>query len=351
MKRTKRGPPAPPSCFASELKHFAALSGLEDASAAFGVDRATLDDPEAMVPITVYYDALERAAARSGERHFGFRFALYWAKIAAGGLGAMQFLIRSSPSLRVACDRILRYQRFWNAAEWYDVHETAATYAVRYRAWGPPREAHVHQAEKTAVLTVLLPRTIDPGCKPVAVAFPHGASGDDEKLTRVLGVTPAYGAPWTEVILPVGIMDEPLPNANPGLFEFMDRYVRREVARLPKGEEPYSGQVVAAVQRLLHEGGVDQQLVARSLGCSTRTLARRLAAEDTSLRDIVDKVRKGRATALLEGQMSISEVAFLLGYSEPAAFQHAFRRWHGKSPRAWLEGRDAVPETDFRIAD
>jgi hypothetical protein len=137
----------------------------------------------------------------------------------------MQFLMRSSSTLRVACERMLHYQRFWNSAEWYQLHERRGTYSVRYRSWGPPREAQVHQAEKTAALTVLVPRGVDPSCRPLAVRFPHAPGGDDERLRRILGVTPTYGAPWTEVVLPADVMDKPLPTANPNLFTFLDRYL------------------------------------------------------------------------------------------------------------------------------
>jgi AraC-like DNA-binding protein len=102
------------------------------------------------------------------------------------------------------------------------------------------------------------------------------------------------------------------------------------------------------VQRLLHESDFSQELVARTIGCGTRTLTRRLAKEGTSLRDIIDTVRKWRAQALLEAKISIAEVGFLLGYSEPTAFRHAFRRWNGVSPKVWLEARN-LPIPDAPI--
>lgn len=339
MKKPKRTRPAPPQCFALELRHFAACSGIEDASAAFGVDRAALEDQEAMVPITLYYAALERAAAHCGDAHFGLRFALYWSNVARDGIGAMHFLLLSSPSLRVACERILDYQRYWNPAETYDLVSDARTVSIRHRCWGPLREAHFHQAEKTAVLTTFVARAADPACKPLSVTFPHRHRGEPEKLMRVLGTKPKYGAAWTEITLPVEIMDKPLPNANPALFDLMDRYVRREMTDRPADDESYASRVFATVQRLLHERGFGQESVARGLGCGARTLSRRLSDEGTTLREIVDAVRRGRAEALLEAGVAITEVAFLLGYSEPAAFQHAFRRWFKKAPKAWLEAR------------
>lgn len=292
-----------------------------------------------MVPITVYYDALERAAAQSGDPHFGLRFALYWSKVSSDGIGAMHFLLLSSPTLRVACERLLHYQRYWNRAEAYDLVGDGRTVHIRHRCWGPRREAHVHQAEKTAALTAFVARAADPACKPLGVAFPHSRRGDPERVARILGAKPRYGAAWTEVTLPIEIMDKPLPNANPALFDLMDRYVRREMAEVPADDQSYSARTVAAVERLLHERGFGQESVARSLGCGARTLSRRLSAEGTTLREIVETVRKGRAEALLEAGVASAEVAFLLGYAEPVAFQHAFRRWYKKSPKAWLDAR------------
>ena len=328
-----------PRCLALEIAHFAKLCGIDDPAEAFGLDAAAITDPEAMVPVAVYYDALEQAAARCGDPHFGVRFALYFLEASRSGLGAMQFLFMSAPSLRLAYDRIVRYQRYWNRAEWYDLVEGNGAYRIRYRCWGPPRPAHVHQAEKTAVFIVLVARAIDPGCKPLAVAFPHARRGDDGKLERTLGVEPSWGAPWTEVTLPRAIMDRSLPSAHAPLFQFVDRWIRRELAELPADDESFSARVYAAVRGLLHERPLGQDAIARAMQCGARTLARRLADEGTSVRQIIEAVRRERAGVLLEANVSIKEVASLLGYSEPAAFQHAFRRWHAMSPKAWLAAR------------
>jgi AraC-like DNA-binding protein len=331
-----------PLCFAHEILHFAQFAGFDDVADAIGVDRAVLEDPEATLPITCYYDALELAAARSGKQNFGLHFALHWVKVAQDGLASMHFLIRSSPNLRVACDRILRYQRFWNPGEWYDAAQDRDTYSARYRPWGPPRPAHVHQAEKTAALMALVPRGVDPGSRPISVKFPHASYGDEELVRRIFGVQPSYGAAWTEVTLPAAVMDRPLPTANPALFGFLDRYMAKQMAQLPT-DASYAARAMSTVQRLLHEPGFGQERVARELGCGARTLARRLAGEGTNIRAIVETVRKARAEDLLDGSRSVGEVAFLLGYSEPAAFLHAFRRWHGTNPRAWIERRLPPP--------
>jgi len=94
------------------------------------------------------------------------------------------------------------------------------------------------------------------------------------------------------------------------------------------------------------QGVVDNQLVsalaggkaqaaeiADQLGMSVRSLRRQLAEEDTSFGDILDRVRQRLAHRYLEDEdISLQQVAWLLGYSEVAAFNHAFKRWTGTSP-------------------
>ena len=76
------------------------------------------------------------------------------------------------------------------------------------------------------------------------------------------------------------------------------------------------------------------------LHMSTRTLHRRLADAGTSFGAELEALRRGLALRYLEDQrVSIAEVAFLLGYSEPRAFHRAFKAWTGTTPGTWREGR------------
>jgi AraC-like DNA-binding protein len=76
--------------------------------------------------------------------------------------------------------------------------------------------------------------------------------------------------------------------------------------------------------------------MARTLATSARSLQRRLAAERVSYQKLRDIARKDAAERYLtESLLSISEVAYLLGYSEPSAFNRAFRRWHHETPQAF----------------
>jgi AraC-like DNA-binding protein len=73
--------------------------------------------------------------------------------------------------------------------------------------------------------------------------------------------------------------------------------------------------------------------IARQLGMSERTLHRRLAEDGVSYQDLLEEVRKAAAGRYLdESTLAIGEIAYLLGYSEPAAFHRAFKRWYATTP-------------------
>jgi AraC-like DNA-binding protein len=83
-------------------------------------------------------------------------------------------------------------------------------------------------------------------------------------------------------------------------------------------------------------GDVRVHAVARALATSVRSLQRRLAAAGASYHQLLDLARKDAAERhLMESSLSIGEVAYLLGYSEAAAFNRAFRRWHQQTPQAF----------------
>jgi len=192
-------------------------------------------------------------------------------------------------------------------------------------------------AEKTVADIVAVVRGVEPACQPVAVRFPHDPTAGDCILESLMALRPTYGASCTEVVLPLEVMERPRPQADKALFRLSERYLTMRSAQDDEAALGYVGLVRNAVQRALAEGNCEQETIARELGCGVRTLQRRLAREGATLRGIVDECRRERARALLEKKWTIAEVGFALGYSEPAAFQHAFRRWYGVSPRAWSQ--------------
>jgi AraC-like DNA-binding protein len=89
------------------------------------------------------------------------------------------------------------------------------------------------------------------------------------------------------------------------------------------------------VEPMLPLGAVRMEKVARALGCSRQTLYRRLKIEGITFEQLLDGLRRRLALRFMrEPGLSVKETSYRLGFSEPAAFSRAFKRWTGRAPRA-----------------
>lgn len=127
------------------------------------------------------------------------------------------------------------------------------------------------------------------------------------------------------------------------LFGEIANSARREMAKKKAAKaNGIRRRVEAHLEPLLATGPVRIELVARALGCSRQTLYRRLKAEGLTFEQVLDDLRRHRALALVrDAALPVKEIAWRLGFSDPAAFSRAFKRWTGKSPRAMREGGGA----------
>jgi AraC-like DNA-binding protein len=111
------------------------------------------------------------------------------------------------------------------------------------------------------------------------------------------------------------------------------KYCEEAIANHRVGSGDWRLSVENAIAPLLPHGRAGMAEVAQRLGVTKRTLARRLASEGRTFGEVLDGLRFDLATHYLhEKKLPISEVAWLLGYQETSAFDHAFKRWTGKTP-------------------
>ncbi|MEA3065987.1 MAG: hypothetical protein QOJ27_2444 [Sphingomonadales bacterium] len=107
----------------------------------------------------------------------------------------------------------------------------------------------------------------------------------------------------------------------------------RPVERPPPPPRRFRGEVERRLESVLGSGEVGIDRIARDLGTSRQTLYRRLKSEGTTYERLLDALRRRLALRLVREQgLSVKEAAYRLGFSDPAAFSRAFKRWTGSSP-------------------
>jgi AraC-like DNA-binding protein len=125
----------------------------------------------------------------------------------------------------------------------------------------------------------------------------------------------------------------PLISGDPYLLETLQPFCEEAARERNTPVETLRSSVENEAQKLLPHGKANRQTVARALGMSERTLSRRLADEGTTYEELVDQLRRSLAFQYIKARsISLSQIAWLLGYEGSTSFNHAFVRWTGRSP-------------------
>jgi AraC-like DNA-binding protein len=286
---------------------------------------------DARVPYRVVVEVWDRLAAASGDPAFGLRAA---ERMEADALGVLGYLARTAETLGEALDRVQRYHRLLKDPSELSITATAAGLRVVERP--PPGEGPYprHLAEAIlAAYVVLGRRWTGAPIAAVAASFEHARPEGTRAHVEVLGCEPVFGAAENALVLPVEAARLPLQTADAALGRYLEPAAAAALAALPAGDT-----LLADLSRVLlgelPDGYPSIDRVARRLGLSSRSLQRRLQERATRYQDVVDTVRHEAAVRLLsDSSLSVEEVAFLLGFSDPSGFHRAFRRWTGRAPR------------------
>ncbi|KYF65910.1 AraC family transcriptional regulator [Sorangium cellulosum] len=262
-------------------------------------------------------------------------------------LHVLGFAMMTAPSVRDALDTVARYGALLTDSGRWEVTEAARRVHVRWYRTGPLTLGH-RLSNETAVAQGLggLRRIAGADLTPVEVTFRHPAPPRRAGHSAFFGCAVRFDAPHDGFSFRREILDAAPPSANRVLWE----YLCRSAEALSEPLTPRSivdavrHQIVRELSRV--DGGIPSlSLVACALGTTERTLRRRLDAEGTSFRRLVEEVRRERASDLLRGATaSVTEIALQLGFADTTAFSHACQRWFGRAPRELRSCLRATPE-------
>lgn len=169
--------------------------------------------------------------------------------------------------------------------------------------------------------------------QPIRVGFAHQAAGSVAELQSWFGCPVAFGLDTTELVFPAEVLEYPVKSRDPYLHHIMVQLLEKLRLERPEPVSPLSVEVERMLVERLPRGVPSAGDIAKSIGMSRRTLERKLAQENTNISKIVACLRMRLAMHHLdEGTHSVSEIAWLLGYSDVSSFTHAFRRATGHPP-------------------
>ncbi len=163
--------------------------------------------------------------------------------------------------------------------------------------------------------------------KPIKTTFKHRRGGDLSEYHRVFGADVQFNGVGNQLVFKKDELLTPILSGDRSLFAFFEKILKEKKSsqHLPLKEQ------IKQLVRTDFQGLIPSiEVVATRLNMTPRTLQRKLAAEGVSFRSLVHSVQLETAIQLFKLKGSVSQVADLLGYSDPSAFRRAFKKWEGR---------------------
>jgi AraC-like DNA-binding protein len=250
-------------------------------------------------------------------------------------IGLLHYVLASSDTLDEALRRGVRYSAIVNEGITLKFCE-GRDIGINFEYAGVARHSDRHQIEFSMVTLVRTCRQLTNRHLPASrVSFTHRRSHDASEFRAFFGSDVTFGAAVDEVAFPSSIKQMAVVDADPYLNELLTKYCEQALATRSTKRSSCGLNVENLIALHLPHGKARVGEIARKLGLSQRTLARRLSSEGLTFAGVLQRLKSDLAKRhLADETLSISEIAWLLGYQDVSAFTHAFKRWTGRAPRA-----------------
>jgi len=248
-----------------------------------------------------------------------------------GNLHALGFALLASSTFRDFFLRLKNYYRLASQNVAFSLLEDDEEAVLAVKLLNP--DICGETVDAFAALIVRMMRAIsDQQMAPLRVELARREPGEgDQPYRDYFSCEVLFNRPEICICINSELIDKPLPGASKELAQMHDKTAMEYLAKLER--QDISGRVRAAIVDSLSTGLVSKKLVAEKLHMSLRNLELKLSAENTNFQQILDGTRQSLATGYIEqSSFAITEIAYLLGFSDAANFTRAFKRWTGKSP-------------------
>jgi len=297
----------------------------DDLLAAAAVTRLELAEPEASLPLDVFRTLWERAHAFVPD--VGLSLV---ERFAPGQMHLLLHLALRSGTVREALEDGSRHFSVTSPADsaTLSVERDAARWSYVHRGLSQTNPWLVEHY--FGMVARFLAQAVGRPLPIRAVAFTAPAQAPLTAYVARFGLAPRFEAQANYIELDAAALDWPLPTRDAYLHAILERVAQARTPAEP-GDDFVDGVRRAVAQSMLAGNAAKLETVAKSCRLGARALSDRLKRHGLGFRALVDQVRRDLAREHLARGLSVTETAVLLGFSEPAAFQHACRRWFGES--------------------
>jgi len=316
--------------FNAVLNHGTDVVELEKVT---GITIAELDDQDHRIELTKYHKLWELAIKETGNPALGLELGK---QVNPGNIGVVGHIVINSDTVGEGLKQYVRLFQAVNdsirAELIHDSNNDIAT--VNFHCENTDLYCASDMERTLALILFRIRAFVDPTIKLTQICFQHQQPAHIDAYQEIFNCPPLFGQSHCSVSFETKVLEQKPPERNPYVHTALVKQAENLVNKLFRRALSTKTKVIIGQQ--LKTGELDADAIANQLHMSRNTLYRKLKHEGYSLQELIEIVRKEKAIQLLEdNNCSLSEIAFMLGFSELSAFSRAFKRWTGKSPKTY----------------
>lgn len=300
----------------------------------FGVQKSDVLNGQLRLPVALYEDMLDAAAAQLCDPHIGLHIG---EGIKSGRYGVLGYVVMSCATLGDAMQRHARYENLVSGRGQVSYEEHGEQIQMRWDSGNPPASRHQIEDNLASWVTIARWMTGQP-LAPSGVDLPFSVPSEQAAVEyeRVFQCMVRWSQPEVRLRFPRAYLVLPIESQDAEVLAMMDAYAERLLTGLQHED------ALAPIRTLLTEhlasGQVSLAWLAKRMAMSERQLQRTLSAQGLSYVQLLDQVRRTMAERYIKDtQLTLTDLTFLLGYADQSAFQKAFRRWFDETPGRYRE--------------
>ena len=293
-----------------------------------GIDPEMLFDTGARITARQFSDVEARAIELSGDPHFGITNAEY---ARPTHLGALGFAWLASSSLREAFERMSRFSRVIQDRLTIGLEDDGDRYRVNIDANREFPNPVIREDGQLAATLKFCRVIYGSDLNPLEVSMRHEQPDDTSAYYAYFRCPVQFGCDKTQLLFRIEDVDKRLTGSNDELASLNEHIVVRYLAHREK--QDIVNQVKAVIIEELANGNVTEKSVSERLFMTPRNMHRKLQKEKTSFKQLLTEVRQDLARQYIQDRSkTLTEISFLLGFSEVSSFSRAYKGWTGKAP-------------------
>ncbi len=293
-----------------------------------GISKSTLFDQHARISDLKLDRISAEVVEQTEDPFFGLKEEKYFLPTHIGPLG---FAWLASTNLCSAMERLQRYIKVLHENLVIEITEKRDTLVISASASSPYANPVYRDDAQLAILARMCRFIVGDEWNPVKITYVHPPPADTSYYYQLFRCPVEFNAKKNSMHIDRQKAEKRLTGSNKQLAQLNDHIVVRYLASQAKRD--IVNRVKTAILEKLGEGSVTETTIADELHMSTRNLNRKLVAESTSFKALLLEIRSELASQYIsDASLTLTEISYMLGFSEISSFSRAYKRWTGQSP-------------------